>query len=189
MKKSRIIVAVIVFVGVVAIAGLCWAISSRNKNQTDETATNIDLSLLGPVDTSKLQPIRLPNSEEVVYIEWLPAEDVTKIDGLLRQFEQADADTAAEAGEMAWIYTETLPAIAEWFNPEFDLIEAYKASDRPSETDPVMDEIITALEYNLAKENANDIFYFRKGETGYCMSAGYYLLGYVYSGISHNQQQ
>ncbi len=188
MKKSRAIVTTIAIVGIVAIAILCWAISSRNKNQTDEAATDIDLSVLGSSDPSTLQPIRLPNSEEVVYVEWLPAEDVTKIDGLLRQFEQADADTAAEAGEMAWIYTETLPAIAEWFNPEFNLVEAYKASDHPSETDPVMDEIITALEYNLAKENANDIFYFRKGETGYRMSAGYYLLGYVYSGINHNQQ-
>lgn len=190
MKKSRIVVAVIVFVGVVAIAGLCWAISSRNKNQTDETATNtnIDLSVLESADSSTLQPIRLPNSEEVVYIEGVTTNDVALIDAILRRFEELDGTEATEAGELAWIYTDLQPAINDWFDPDFDLIGAFSATEHTPESDGAMAWLSVPLSQNLAADESGNAFYYKKDAElgGYRMSAGYYLIGFVYSGMGEH---
>lgn len=184
MKKF--LIALVAVVAVVVIGVLIYLHVQKDKpvdiSQVD--LDNVDLSTLAPADPSSLQPIRLLNSEDIVYIEGISTEDAAYIDQVFRLYEETDGAEVTE-GELAWIYNQLQPTVANWFNPEFDLVDAFNASDHTEETVGSMSWLFNPIVQNLAKENSDEVFYYRyDGDlNGYRMSTAYFFLGFAYSGM------
>lgn len=126
-------------------------------------------------DDSLGQAIKLVNSEDIVYIDGISAEDAKMIDALLRYVEDTSKITDADLAQQ---FDQIAPKIAQWFDPNFDVVDVFRDANCE-----LRNETTNSLVFS---ENAKEELYFVEfdGQTGiYSMSSGYYLLGYYYSGI------
>lgn len=142
-------------------------------------------------ESEALQPIRLIDSDDMVYIEGITVEAANTIDSVFRYYEATDGAESTD-GELAWIYNPLRPAITDWFDPGFDLVETFKVLKETDKTGSMetgtLAWIINPLSAELTSENADDIFYYRPDAelNGYIMSSGYFYLGYAYSNMCQN---
>ncbi len=103
-----------------------------SETATEEASGEINLAEFKPAD-GELLSVRLPNSEELVYIEGADEATITNIDMALRHYEETSAiikaagDTSEEGGfaTLEQRIVEVESRLVECFNPEFDLRAAY----------------------------------------------------------------
>ncbi len=152
--------------------------ASTEKTPTTVWTTNQDL----------LHQIRIPNSDETMYIEGLSDEEASNTDQILRLYEQADgSENSTYAGELAWLYEPLKHTVADWFNPDFDLPGELRSTwgDKQIQgIDPLANDITMSVKSYL--DTYQDEIYFKEDPElgGYRMSARYYILGYLYTSLS-----
>lgn len=185
MKKSLIAIAIIAI-------GLTLGGCGANKSSADQADIERPNPSVAESDINGLQAVRLINSDEMVYIEDITAEEAATIDLVFRYYEATNGAETTD-GELAWIYNPIRPAITDWFDPEFNLIENFKTLKQTDETGDMKTGtfawIINPLSTELASQNADNVFYYRADQDlgGYVMSGGYFYLGYTYSSICQDQ--
>lgn len=177
-NKSLAAIATVVLV-VASIGVVC------HTNQT--SASNSQSTTTEDIASSTMQPIRLVNSEETVFIEGVTAAEATYLDALFRGYEQAVSEPLNTTGTTLWIYAPLMLVVLNWFDPNFNLIPAFQqASENYSRTGP-LSYIINPLNEALTSPEAENIFYYKTDEQlgGYRMSLYYFLAGYVYFNIAN----
>lgn len=189
--KARIITTAIALVAIGAIGTLAYLNTKKDRQNPDEqtaadaeTTSEMNLAEFKPAD-GELLSVRLPNSEELVYVEGADETTIANLDTVFRHYEEsantAEAtDEAVEEGSLAWLeqrLTETEAKLIECFNPEFDLYNAYSEKTASINESHQLYWLVSGL-----SEQPEEAFYFREEEAlgGYRMSAAYYFMGMVY---------
>ena len=193
MKKGTIITTCIALAGMAVVGGIWWFNHGKDKsgeeNQQAATATEAEIDFAELLSSKGIkQAIRMPNSEEVVYIEGISKEEADSLDNALRMYEETLGAEVDTTDSLAYIYTEMGPAIESWFDPAVDTVAAFKATEH----DPtgVNAWLTNPLEEALAREEYKNAFYFKeRSDGGYNMSYGYYLIGYTHSSLWQLLQQ
>lgn len=165
------------------IGGVCWF----NYNKDKKEAENQQAAIEAEIDFAELlsgngteQAIKLPNSEEMVYIEGISQEEADALNNAFRQYEEVAGAEVDTTNELAYLYTEIGPAIETWFDPNVDTIADFKAVLH--DATGTVAWLTQPLEQALEREDCANAFYYKEREGGgYTMSYGYYLVGYAHS--------
>lgn len=190
MKKIIIaIVAVLVCVGVGTLIYLNVQKDKKAEAESQQAAAAEEIDFVELLSGRGLEEaVRLPNSEEMVYIEGITKEEADGLDSALRMYEETLGAEVDEADSLAYIYTEMGPALEAWFDPNVDTVANFKAVDHDATGAGAW--LTQPLEQALAREDCANAFYFTQREGGgYTMSYGYYLVGYAHSGLWQLLQQ
>lgn len=180
MKKFLIAIVAIVVIG--GIGTIIYLNVQKDKKEAEDQQAAIE----GEIDFAELlsgngteQAIKLPNSEEMVYIEGISQEEADALNNAFRQYEEV-ADTEVDTtNELAYLYTEIGPAIEAWFDPKIDTVADFKSVLHDNGT---VAWLTQPLEQALEREDCANAFYYKEREGGgYTMSYGYYLVGYAHS--------
>ncbi len=184
MKKALCIIGCIALAAVVVV--LVYLNVRKDKKEAAEQQAaaaedTIDFAeLLGGRGLE--EAVRLPNSEEMVYIEGITEEEAAALDNAFRQYEESIGAEVDETNSLAYIYTEMGPAIEAWFDPNVDTVANFKAAVHDATGATAW--LTQPLEQALAREDCANAFYFTQREDGnYTMSYGYYLIGYAHSSL------
>ncbi len=175
--KKKVLNMGAVIIALVCIIGASWYFDHKNAKITTSQINSINL---GPNEAA-LKPIRMINSDDIVYVEGISDEMASDINLVLRRYEET-GDLKMD-DDMLWVYSQLQPTIANWFNPDFNLIEAFSAKNHTLESDGKTAWLSVQLSQILASGDTDSIFYYRYDDKlgGYRMSAYYYLLGLSYS--------
>lgn len=159
-----------------------------SETATEEASGEINLAEFKPAD-GELLSVRLPNSEELVYIEGADEATITNIDMALRHYEETSAiikaagDTSEEGGfaTLEQRIVEVESRLVECFNPEFDLRAAYGEKVASINEGHQLYWLISGL-----SNQPEEAFYFHNDEElgGYRMSAAYYFMVTVYADLA-----
>lgn len=159
-----------------------------SETATEEASGEINLAEFKPAD-GELLSVRLPNSEELVYIEGADEATITNIDMALRHYEETSAiikaasDTTEEGGfaTLEQRIVEVESRLVECFNPEFDLRAAYGEKAASINESHQLYWLISGL-----SNQPEEAFYFHNDEElgGYRMSAAYYFMVTVYGDLA-----
>ncbi len=159
-----------------------------SETATEEASGEINLAEFKPAD-GELLSVRLPNSEELVYIEGADEATIANIDIIFRHYEEnadtteATTEETANEGSLEWLgqqFTEVEIKLAECFDPGFDLRTAYNEKTASIGETHRFHELVSAL-----SKQPEEAFYFRKDEElgGYRMSVGYCFMAMVYTDL------
>ncbi len=159
-----------------------------SETATEEASGEINLAEFKPAD-GELLSVRLPNSEELVYIEGADEVTIANIDIIFRHYEEnagtteATTEETANEGSLEWLgqqFTEVEIKLAECFDPGFDLRTAYNEKTASIGETHRFHELVSAL-----SKQPEEAFYFRKDEElgGYRMSVGYCFMAMVYTDL------
>ncbi len=159
-----------------------------SETATEEASGEINLAEFKPADGALLS-VRLPNSEELVYIEGADEVTIANIDIIFRHYEEnagtteATTEETANEGSLEWLgqqFTEVEIKLAECFDPGFDLRTAYNEKTASIGETHRFHELVSAL-----SKQPEEAFYFRKDEElgGYRMSVGYCFMAMVYTDL------
>ena len=159
-----------------------------SETATEEASGEINLAEFKPAD-GELLSVRLPNSEELVYIEGANEATITNIDMAFRHYEEtgtnieATGDTSEEGGfaTLEQRIVEVESRLVECFNPEFDLRAAYGEKVASINEDHQLYWLISGL-----SNQPEEAFYFYNDEElgGHRMSAAYYFMVTVYADLA-----
>lgn len=194
--KVRLIMALGAIALIITI-GVIWFVTTRNEEKAnpdatgtaaEETSGEINLAEFKPAD-GELLSVRLPNSEELVYIEGADEATIANIDIIFRHYEEnadtteATTEETANEGSLEWLgqqFTEVEIKLAECFDPGFDLRTAYNEKTASIGETHRFHELVSAL-----SKQPEEAFYFRKDEElgGYRMSVGYCFMAMVYTDL------
>lgn len=194
--KVRLIMALGAIALIITI-GVIWFVTTRHEEKANPDATGtaaeeasgeINLAEFKPAD-GELLSVRLPNSEELVYIEGADEATITNIDMALRHYEETSAiikaasDTTEEGGfaTLEQRIVEVESRLVECFNPEFDLRAAYGEKAASINESHQLYWLISGL-----SNQPEEAFYFHNDEElgGYRMSAAYYFMVTVYADLA-----
>lgn len=180
--KGKVITTCVALVLICIVGGIWWFNHDKGETNTEDqqaAATGeIDyVALLSSNGTG--QEIRLPNSEEIVYIEGISEEEAAILDSTLRHYEEL---LNAVEGEITTIGSVNTAAVEAWLNPEINIVDAFASTEYDATGSIAW--LTNPLKTALIREDCAEAFYFQPREGGgYTMSYGYYLIGYVYSGM------
>lgn len=183
IMKKKAIPVVVAIVGIVVIGGVYLFNHDKDEKEAESQQTAIEAE----IDFAELlsgngteQAIKLPNSEEMVYIEGISQEEADALDKAFRQYEEVANTEVDTTNELAHLYTEMGPAIEAWFDPEIDTVADFKSVLH--DTNETVAWLTQPLEQALEREDCANAFYYKEREGGgYTMSYGYYLVGYAHS--------
>ncbi len=187
--RGKIIMGALALIGIAVIAGFMIANRNKDKSDNEDNQANVttteDLTALIAGENETWQEVRLINSDTVVYIGGISPEEAADIDSIFRYYEESEGAEITD-NELAQIYEQMKPAILEWFDPEFDMVTAFKDKVGTTADTSSIAWVVNPMMQYLVDGNATDYIYFQKDEDGnYHMTISYYMMGYVYSDMVH----